>query len=141
MFIEINQLIFIWINFYINISGGAHISTDIVFNEDNTQVISGYEDVVNFIRKAIKCGINYIDTSPLYGQGKAEVVLGKVSLLTDIWNRLFKLFIFLIMKVINVMLFRKKYNQNTIKTQSALEHRPIGFFLCIASLIILLFRI
>ena len=113
--------------------GGAHISKDIVFNEDNTKVISGYEDVVNFIRKAIKCGINYIDTSPLYGHGKAEVVLGKVNLLMDIWNRLFKLLIFLVMKLINVMLLRN----NTINFRAQTDL----IFLYIANLIILLSRI
>ncbi|GFS44850.1 l-galactose dehydrogenase [Nephila pilipes] len=34
---------------------------------------NGIQTVVN----AIKSGINYIDTAPYYGQGKAEIVLGK----------------------------------------------------------------
>lgn len=57
--------------------GGAHVSKDLVFSADGTQLLSGYENVVQSIRKTIQSGINLIDTSPFYGCGKAELVLGK----------------------------------------------------------------
>uniref|UniRef100_A0A034VYK6 D-threo-aldose 1-dehydrogenase n=1 Tax=Bactrocera dorsalis TaxID=27457 RepID=A0A034VYK6_BACDO len=34
------------------------------------------DDAIAMIHKAIKAGINYIDTAPYYGQGRAEEVLG-----------------------------------------------------------------
>lgn len=34
------------------------------------------DDAIAMIHKAIKSGINYIDTAPYYGQGRAEEVLG-----------------------------------------------------------------
>jgi aryl-alcohol dehydrogenase-like predicted oxidoreductase len=58
--------------------GGAHVSKDLVFSADGSQLISGYESVVKSIRETIKSGINFIDTSPFYGCGRAELVLGKV---------------------------------------------------------------
>ena len=33
---------------------------------------------IDTIVHAVKSGINYIDTSPGYGNGKSEVVIGKV---------------------------------------------------------------
>ena len=32
------------------------------------------------VRTALRCGINFIDTAPWYGDGKSETVLGQVSL-------------------------------------------------------------
>ena len=60
--------------------GGAHVSKDLVFSADGLHLLSGFEDVVHSIRRTIQSGINFIDTSPFYGCGKAEVVLGKVFL-------------------------------------------------------------
>ncbi|CAG2104650.1 unnamed protein product [Medioppia subpectinata] len=57
--------------------GGAHVSKDLVFSADGSQLLSGYQNVVQSIRKTIQSGINFIDTSPFYGCGKAELVLGK----------------------------------------------------------------
>ncbi|XP_014218056.1 uncharacterized protein LOC106646530 [Copidosoma floridanum] len=36
------------------------------------------EEAIQTIRKALKKGINYIDTAYWYGQGRSETVLGKV---------------------------------------------------------------
>ena len=63
---------------FLVLKGGAHVSKDLVFSADGSQLISGFEDVVQSIRKTIQSGINFIDTSPYYGYGKAEIVLGKV---------------------------------------------------------------
>ena len=35
---------------------------------------------IDTIKTAVKKGINYIDTSPGYGDGKSEIVIGKVRL-------------------------------------------------------------
>ncbi|CAL1275992.1 unnamed protein product [Larinioides sclopetarius] len=35
------------------------------------------EDGIQTVIEGIKSGINYVDTAPFYGQGKAEIVLGK----------------------------------------------------------------
>ncbi|XP_075213032.1 uncharacterized protein LOC142319531 [Lycorma delicatula] len=35
------------------------------------------EEAINTVREAIRKGINYIDTAPVYGQGRAEELLGK----------------------------------------------------------------
>lgn len=53
------------------ISGGSGLAW--VYGTDKEQ--EGIETVI----AAVKSGINYIDTAPYYGQGKAEIVLGKVS--------------------------------------------------------------
>ena len=37
------------------------------------------EEAIETVRKAIKKGINYIDTAYWYGQGKSEATLGKVQ--------------------------------------------------------------
>lgn len=34
------------------------------------------EEAIATVHKAIKSGINYIDTAPFYGQGRSEEVLG-----------------------------------------------------------------
>jgi aryl-alcohol dehydrogenase-like predicted oxidoreductase len=49
-----------------------------VFSADGKELVGGYDSVVKSIRETIKSGINFIDTSPYYGCGKAELVLGKV---------------------------------------------------------------
>ncbi|KAF8764137.1 hypothetical protein HNY73_022249 [Argiope bruennichi] len=36
------------------------------------------EDGIQTVIEGIRSGINYVDTAPYYGQGKAEIVLGKV---------------------------------------------------------------
>ena len=38
------------------------------------------EEAIETIVTAIKSGVNYIDTSPWYGNGRSEEVIGKVSL-------------------------------------------------------------
>ncbi|XP_049518767.1 uncharacterized protein LOC119440207 [Dermacentor silvarum] len=35
------------------------------------------EEAVAAVRNALRCGVNYFDTAPWYGQGRSEVVLGK----------------------------------------------------------------
>lgn len=35
------------------------------------------QDAIRTIQKAIKNGINYIDTAPYYGQGKSERIIGE----------------------------------------------------------------
>ncbi|XP_054168197.1 uncharacterized protein LOC128965512 [Oppia nitens] len=57
--------------------GGAHVSKDLLFSEDGQQLLGGYESVVQSIQQTVRSGINFIDTSPFYGCGKAELVLGK----------------------------------------------------------------
>lgn len=47
-----------------------------VIDINSNQVISGHDEAVQTIIKAIKSGINYIDTAPIYGGGRSEVVLG-----------------------------------------------------------------
>lgn len=37
------------------------------------------QESVDVVHKAIASGINYIDTAPWYGHGKAETILGKVT--------------------------------------------------------------
>ncbi|KFM61768.1 General stress protein 69, partial [Stegodyphus mimosarum] len=39
--------------------------------------ISEEQEGINTVLEAVKSGINYIDTAPFYGHGKAEKVLGK----------------------------------------------------------------
>lgn len=34
---------------------------------------------LNLIREAFKCGVNYIETGPWYGQGSSERTVGKVN--------------------------------------------------------------
>ena len=36
------------------------------------------DEAIETVRKAIKMGVNYIDTAYWYGQGKSEIFLGKV---------------------------------------------------------------
>lgn len=50
--------------------GGSQLQS--CYNNEKEQ--EGIETVV----EAIKSGINYIDTAPYYGNGTAELVLGKV---------------------------------------------------------------
>lgn len=35
------------------------------------------EEAIQTIQKAIRSGINYIDTAPFYGQGRSEKIIGK----------------------------------------------------------------
>lgn len=44
------------------------------------------EECYNILETSLKKGINYIDTAPWYGQGKAEKVLGEVK---DLHDRIF----------------------------------------------------
>lgn len=39
--------------------------------------VSGHEEKVKVIQEAVKHGINYIDTAPFYGAGKAEIIVGE----------------------------------------------------------------
>jgi len=57
--------------------GCAAVSKEVVFNDDQTEIISGADNVVKAIQNVIKSGINYIDTAAFYGCGKSEIVLGK----------------------------------------------------------------
>ena len=34
------------------------------------------EDALESVRAALECGLNFIDTSPFYGRGMSEVLLG-----------------------------------------------------------------
>lgn len=45
-------------------------------NRETNEVISGHEEAVESVISAIKSGINYIDTAPLYCAGRSEIVLG-----------------------------------------------------------------
>lgn len=47
--------------------------------------ISGHERHIQTCIEAIRSGVNYIDTAPLYGGGRAEIVLGMVHSLPSFW--------------------------------------------------------
>ena len=53
-------------------SGASSLGS--VFRETNEL------ESIKVVHHAIKSGINYIDVAPWYGHGKAETVLGKVSI-------------------------------------------------------------
>ncbi|RWS04027.1 hypothetical protein B4U79_01782, partial [Dinothrombium tinctorium] len=57
--------------------GGAHMSANVEFDETRSAPLNGYESAVETVKEAVKNGINYIDIAPLYGAGKAEIVMGK----------------------------------------------------------------
>lgn len=54
------------------------MSSGVSFDESGQVPVSGYERHFETLAKALRSGINYIDTAPLYGGGRAEIVLGKV---------------------------------------------------------------
>ena len=35
-------------------------------------------DTIKTIETAVRAGLNYVDTSPFYGEGKSEEVLGRI---------------------------------------------------------------
>ena len=39
--------------------------------------VSGHEEKIHVIQEAVRNGINYIDTAPFYGAGKAEIIIGE----------------------------------------------------------------
>lgn len=41
--------------------------------------VTGTEESVEAIHEAVRLGVNLIDTSPFYGQGLSEVVVGQVG--------------------------------------------------------------
>jgi aryl-alcohol dehydrogenase-like predicted oxidoreductase len=41
---------------------------------------TGAEEPIEAIREAVKSGINFIDTSPFYGLGVSEFIVGQVSM-------------------------------------------------------------
>lgn len=34
---------------------------------------------INLIKESLKCGVNYLETGPWYGQGSSERTIGKVK--------------------------------------------------------------
>lgn len=61
----------------------------LIYNTDKEQ--EGVETVI----EAVKSGINYIDTAPYYGQGKAEIVLGKVKFKVTSIKLMCKIYLFI----------------------------------------------
>jgi aryl-alcohol dehydrogenase-like predicted oxidoreductase len=61
--------------------GGSHMSGGVKFADDGLTPVSGHEHHINTCVLAIKSGINYIDTAPLYGGGRAEIVMGLVMII------------------------------------------------------------
>ncbi|KAI1286314.1 L-galactose dehydrogenase [Halotydeus destructor] len=57
--------------------GCAQISQGVEFDSDSVPV-RGHEEAEETLIEAIKRGINYLDTSPFYGAGSSELVLGHV---------------------------------------------------------------
>lgn len=45
--------------------------TNVIHRHDNE------EEAIATFQYAIKCGVNYIDTAPYYGQGRSEKIIGK----------------------------------------------------------------
>lgn len=53
------------------------------YSPDNVQLF-GVGEAIEAIRIAIRLGINFIDTSPYYGQGISELVVGQVRIVNII---------------------------------------------------------
>lgn len=43
------------------------------------KVVVGSEECIEAIREAIRLGINLLDTSPYYGAGMSEILVGQVG--------------------------------------------------------------
>lgn len=57
--------------------GCGPLGSGISIDTDTNQIISGHEEAVQTVIQSIKSGINYIDTAPIYGGGRSEIVLGE----------------------------------------------------------------
>lgn len=56
--------------------GCAQLGCGVTIDEDTNEPLTNYGEAVKAVTEAVKGGINYIDTSPFYGAGKSEIVLG-----------------------------------------------------------------
>lgn len=68
----------VYLRLFMVIAGAAHVSSKptTVVHPDGS--VTGTEESVEAIHEAVRLGVNLIDTSPYYGQGLSEVVVGQV---------------------------------------------------------------
>lgn len=57
--------------------GCGPLGSGVKVDPDTNRIISGHEEAIRGLTEAIKSGINYIDTAPIYGGGRSEIVLGQ----------------------------------------------------------------
>lgn len=96
-------------------TGAAHIKLNRIDSECKQEII-GTDSCINTIREAVRSGINLIDTSPYYGAGASEIVVGQVSRL----QYLFSVFSVLVCVVYGLFVY-KEYLKEYFHFQSDLH--------------------
>ncbi|OTF78027.1 aldo-keto reductase-like protein [Euroglyphus maynei] len=59
--------------------GAAHVGRNMMTNDENHQQQQIPQSVIEAIYEAIRLGINLVDTSPYYGMGLSEIIVGEVK--------------------------------------------------------------